>query len=134
MKPNIRFARLTFLVAGIWGLLVIAPGYFGEQIVSKQYPPALTHPEYYYGFFGTALAWQIAFLIMALDPARLRPLIPAAVVEKLAYAIAIAVLFMSGRVPTIMAVFGSIDLLFGVLFMMAYFRIGKGEQAIAQAH
>jgi hypothetical protein len=134
MKPNIRFARLTFLVAGIWGLLVIAPGYFGEQIVSKQYPPALTHPEYYYGFFGTALAWQIAFLIMAMDPARLRPLIPAAVVEKLAYAIAIAVLFMSGRVPTIMAVFGSIDLLFGVLFMMAYFRLGKGEQAIAQAH
>lgn len=134
MTPNIRFARLTFLIAGIWGVIVIVPGFFTEKMVGSQYPPAITHPEYYYGFYGTALAWQIAFLILATDPLRLRPFIPAAIAEKLVYGGAIAVLFVSGRVPTIIAVFGGIDLLFGVFFLVAYFRLGRGEQAIAQAH
>ncbi|HEV2990697.1 MAG TPA: hypothetical protein VG759_19830 [Candidatus Angelobacter sp.] len=133
MKQN-RFARLTFLIAGIWGLIVIVPGFFAETMVNRQFPPAISHPEFYYGFFGTALAWQIAFLIMARNPLRMRPLIPAAVFEKLAYAIAIAALFFSGRLAAPMAIFGAIDLLLGILFAIAYLKLGKGEQAFAQAH
>ncbi len=131
---NTRFSRLVFLIAGIWGVIVIVPGYFGEKMINTQYPPAITHPEYYYGFFGAALAWQIAFLIIASDPARLRPLVPAAIVEKLVYAAAVAVLFISGRIATLIAVFGVVDLLFGILFAIAYFKLGKGEQTIAKAH
>ena len=134
MDKSIRFSRLVFLVAGIWGVIVILPGYFGEKMIGAQDPPAITHPEYYYGFTGLALAWQIAFLIIAADPARLRPLIPAAVVEKFAFAVAIAVLFASGRVTKLVTIFAAVDLLFGLLFTIAYFRTGKGEQSIAKAH
>src|SRR5258708_16606900 len=122
---NIGFAGLVFLIAGIWGVIVIVPGSCGEKMINTQYPPAITHPEYYYGFFGAALAWQIAFLIIAAAPARLRALVPAAIVEKLVYAAAVAVLFISGRVATLIAVFGAVDLLFGILFTMAYVKLAK---------
>lgn len=134
MNNNSRFPRLVFLIAGIWGLIVIVPGFFGERMISAQDPPAITHPEYYYGFFGVALAWQIGFLIIAADPARLRPLIAAAIVEKLVYAVAVAVLFASGRVASLIAISAAIDLLFGVLFAIAYSKLGKEEQAVAKAH
>ena len=134
MKQNNRFARLTFLIAGIWGLIVIVPGFFAETMVNRQFPPAISHPEFYYGFFGTALAWQIAFLIVARNPLRMRSFIPAAVIEKLAYASAIAALFFYGRLAAPMAIFGAIDLLLGILFAVAYLKLGKGEQAFAQAH
>lgn len=134
VKPNIRFARLTFLIAGIYGVIVIVPGFFGEQMAGKQFPPVINHPEYYYGFFGVALAWQIAFLIVAGSPLKLRPLMPVAVLEKLGYAIVIAVLFALGRIPLPMAVFGCVDFVFGIFFTLAYFKLGKEEQALAQAH
>ena len=134
MNNNTRFSRLVFLIAGIWGVIVIVPGYFGEKMIGVQDPPAITHPEYYYGFIGLALAWQIGFLIIAADPARLRPLIPAAVVEKLAFAAAVAVLFASGRVAKVVAISAAVDLLFGVLFALAYSKLGKGEQTVAKAH
>jgi hypothetical protein len=131
---NTRFPRIVFLIAGIWGLIILVPGYFGEKTISEQFPPAITHPEYYYGFFGVALAWQLGFLIIAADPIRLRPLIPAAIVEKLAYAATVAVLFSSRGVATLIVVFGAVDLLFGVLFGIAYSKLEKREQAIAKAH
>lgn len=134
MNINIRFSRLVFLIAGIWGVIVILPGYFGEKMIGAQDPPAITHPEYYYGFIGLALAWQIAFLMIAADPVRLRPLIPAAIVEKLAFATAVAILFASGRVAKLVAISAAVDLLFGVLFAIAYSRLGKGEQTIAKAY
>ena len=86
-------------------------------------PPAITHPEFYYGFFGVGLAWQAAFLIIAGDPQRFRPMIPAAILEKLTYAVACAVLIMLGRVPLIVALGGAGDLVLGALFTVAYFRL-----------
>ena len=59
-----RFAKYTFLVAGVYGLLALAPQYFLERLNGEMYPPPINHPEYYYGFVGVALAWQIAFLVI----------------------------------------------------------------------
>ena len=61
-------ARRLFLIAGIYGLAVILPQYFLEARVGRDYPPAITHPEYFYGFLGVAAAWQVAFLVIATDP------------------------------------------------------------------
>src|SRR6185369_3227308 len=82
---DVKFAKLTFLVAGIYGLLALLPLYFMEQQSGRDYPPPITHPEYYYGFIGVAVAWQLAFLVMSRDSARYRPLMPVAVVEKASY-------------------------------------------------
>jgi hypothetical protein len=84
-------------VAGIWGVLVITPLYFLLDVIGAKDPPVLTHPGFYYGFVGTALAWQIAFLFIAWEPVRLRPMMIPSMVEKFSYGIAVVALVMQGR-------------------------------------
>lgn len=72
--------RWLLRVAGIYGLLVLLPLFVLEAQISLLQPP-ITHPEYYYGFVGVGVAWQVAFLIMSRDPVRYRNLLPAAVLE-----------------------------------------------------
>jgi len=118
-----RFSSIVFLAAGIYGLVVLLPGFFGEKMMADKMPPAITHPEFYYGFLGVAVAWQVAFLIIARDPQRFRPIIPAAILEKLTYCVACAVLFNSRRIPVIVAMGGAGDFILGTLFTISYFRL-----------
>src|SRR5262249_9527693 len=39
-----RFSRIVFLLAGIYGIGVLAPGFFSENVTSRLMPPAITHP------------------------------------------------------------------------------------------
>src|SRR5258706_12035314 len=89
-----KFARYTFLIAGIYGLLVLAPIYFSEEKVGIDYPPAITHPEYLYGFAGVAIAFQIVFLIIAKDPVKYRLMILPSIIEKFSFGIAVVILQM----------------------------------------
>ena len=124
-----KFAKVVFWVAGIWGLVVITPLYFIFDLIGKQDPPAITHPGFYYGFVGCALAWQIAFLIIGADPVRLRPMMIPSVVEKVAYCTAVIVLVMQGRTNQRDLVFAATDLTLGVLFVAAWVVTGgKGEK------
>jgi len=121
-----RFAKRVYLIAGIWGVLVIVPGFFNEPFIAKQQPPLLTHPEYFYGFYTTALAFQILFLLIARDPVRYRPLMPACMLEKFGYILAMAILLALGRIPQLIAIFAAIDLIWGVLFVVAYTKTREG--------
>lgn len=114
------FARRVFMGAGIYGLLALLPQYFLEVQIGRDYPPPITHPEYFYGFVGVAVAWQVAFLIIARDVVRFRPLMLAAIVEKASFALPTFVLFAGGRVAAATTAAASIDLLLGVLFVAAY--------------
>jgi hypothetical protein len=60
---------------------------------------------------GVALAWQWVFLIIAKDPERFRPLMPAAVLEKLAFGLAAVVLFAQQRVAGAVLALGCVDLM-----------------------
>lgn len=115
-----NFAKWVLRSAGVLGLFLIVPFYFTEAQVGRDLPPAITHPEYYYGFLGVTLAWQIAFLIMSTDPLRYRPLLVAAMIEKGSYAIAAFWLFALGRIPTVVLSAGVMDLILGLLFVAAY--------------
>ena len=53
-----KFAKIVFTTAGVWGFLVLSPLYFMLDIVGQKYPPPVTHPDFYYGFLGLAIAWQ----------------------------------------------------------------------------
>lgn len=117
-----RFARTVFWIAGIWGVLVLAPLYFMFNLIGRNDPPAITHPGFFYGFAGTALAWQIAFFIIATNPARYRALMIPSVFVKFSYASAVLILVMQGRMRSSDLVFGGIDLVLGVLFVLAYFK------------
>lgn len=115
-----RFARLVFLVAGIYGLLVLAPQYFMEAQIGRDYPPPITHPEHFYGFVGVALAWQLVFLVIARDPVRYRLLMLPAIAEKLAFSVPVIVLYAQDRVATAVVAVGSLDLVLGALFAAAF--------------
>jgi hypothetical protein len=131
-----KFAKFVFYLAGVWGLLVITPLYFLFDIINQKDPPPITHPGFYYGFVGTALAWQIAFLFIARDPIRLRPMILPSIVEKFSYAIAVVTLVAQGRMHHSDLVFAATDGLLGILFVIAYTktnRIGFNLQAGSRA-
>jgi hypothetical protein len=121
-----KFAKIVFWIAAIWGVLVITPLYFMFNTISRMDPPAITHPGFFYGFVGVALAWQIAFFFMAKDPVRYRPLILPSIFEKFSYGVAVSVLVMQGRMHRSDFGFGAIDLLLGVLFIIAYFKTPAG--------
>jgi hypothetical protein len=117
-----KFAKIVFWIAGIWGLLVITPLYFMFDLIGRQDPPPITHPGFFYGFVGTALAWQVAFCFLATDPMRYRPLILPSIIEKATYSIAIVVLVLQHRTRATDLVFAGTDGLVGVLFLVAYLK------------
>lgn len=120
-----KFARIVFYVAGIYGLIALLPQYFLEGRIGQSFPPAITHPEYFYGFAGVGIAWQIVFLIIASDPLRFRPLMLAALVEKFPFVISSAWLIATGRTGTTFAVPVAIDFILGVLFLTAFVKTAK---------
>lgn len=123
-----RFAKYTFIVAGIYGLIVTIPQYFLETKNGIDYPPAITHPEYFYGFVGVVMAFQIIFLLIGSDPLRYRPLmLVSALFEKFPFVIAVYALYALGRVYSIMVGLATIDLILGVLFIISYFKTAKTE-------
>ncbi len=117
-----KFAKIVFRVAGIWGFLVLTPLYFMFDLIGRNDPPPITHPGFFYGFVGVALAWQIAFIAIATDPVRFRPLMIPSILEKVGWSAAVIVLVLQGRMHKSDMVFAGTDLLLGVLFVIAYFK------------
>ena len=117
-----KFAKVVFWIAGIWGLAIIAPLYFLFDLIGQKDPPPITHPGFFYGFVGVALAWQVAFCYIATDPVRFRPLMIPSVLEKATYAIAVVTLVLQRRMHPSDLVFAGTDALLGVLFVIAYFK------------
>ena len=70
-----KFAKYTFLIAGVYGLLILVPQYFVELGLVTDSPPVIAQPGFYYGFLGVAVAFQFVFLIIATDPMKYRLMI-----------------------------------------------------------
>jgi hypothetical protein len=117
-----KFAKIVFWAAGIWGVLLLAPLYFMFDLIGRQDPPPVTHPAFYYGFVGAGLAWQIAFLTIATNPVRFRPFMVAGMAEKFSYAATMIALYLQSRLHRSDLIFGLVDGLFGVLFVAAFLR------------
>jgi len=115
-----NFARRVFRFAGIYGLIVLVPQLFVESRIGHDYPPAITHVEYFYGFLGIAIAFQFAFLTIAKDPVRYRALMPPSILEKLAFGVPAIVLFVQHRLSLVTMCFGILDLVLGTLFLVSW--------------
>lgn len=127
-KPmTTRFAGRVFTIAGVYGLLVLAPQYFMLTRIGRDNPPPITHPEYFYGFIGVAIAWNIGFLVIGRDPVRFRTLMIPAILEKLAFSVPAAVLYAQKQLAAVTLGFGMVDVVLGALFVIAYLRTGQGE-------
>jgi hypothetical protein len=114
------FPSRLFQVAGTIGLLAVLPLFFLERWVGRVVPPAINHLEQFYGLLGVTASWQVAFLVIARDPVRYRPLMIPAILEKASFGIATIALFLVGRIPSLVLMVGLIDLALGVLFALAY--------------
>ena len=121
------FAKRLFLIAGIYGLLILPPHYFLEEKIGRDTPPAITHPEFFYGFVGVALAWQVAFLIIARDPVRYRLMMIPGILEKLGFGVAALVLYAQKRLAVPMLAAGIGDLVFAALFVVAFMQTGRTD-------
>ena len=128
-----RFARWVFLLAGVSGVLMIAPMYFLESQVGHEQPPPVNHPEFYYGFAGVTLAWQFMFLVIGADPIRYRLAMLPALIEKASFVIAVVVLFALERVPAVLLGFAAMDGTWFVLFATAYLRTRPGLMPAANS-
>ena len=129
MRNALKFAKVVFTAAGIWGILVTLPLYFLFDFISRQSPPPINHPEFYYGFAGVTLAWQFVFLLIGNDPSRYRIMILPSALEKASYVLALLVLFVQHRVSVSIALPATSDLVLGVLFIAAYMKTkSRGEQ------
>ena len=115
-----KFAKVVYWIAAIWGFPVMGMLLFMFDLIGKNDPPPITHPGFYYGFVTVGLAWQAAFVVIARDPIRMRPMMIPAMIEKFAYAIAMVVLYFQARLKAPDLVFVAADTLLGVLFVAAY--------------
>ncbi len=123
-----KFARYTFAAAGTLGILVLFPMYFFLEKTGVDNPPPVTHPEFYYGFVGVALAFQIVFLIIATDPIKYRPLMLASIVEKFAFVIPTFYLYSQSRVAGPVLGGAALDLMWGILFIVSAFLISRANR------
>lgn len=128
-----KFAKIVFTIAGIWGLLMITPLYFLFDTIGIQDPPPITHPAFYYGFVGLALVWQLTFLLVARNPVRFRPIMIPAILEKLVYSIPVIILVVQNRTNRNDLLFAAIDLTLGAFFLAAYLQTPKSSTSTSQS-
>jgi hypothetical protein len=115
-----RFARIVFTVAGVWGIAVLMPLYVLVDATGRRYAVPADYPGFFYGFLSVALAWQIAFLVIGSNPARFRLLMIPAILEKLGYVTTLIVLYSLGRISGTDASPAVPDLVLGLFFVAAF--------------
>lgn len=123
-----RFAKIVFIGAGIWGIVVLTPLYFLVDITGRHYAPPTTNPQFFYGFLLVAMAWQIAFLVIGSNPARFRLLMIPSIIEKLGYVTIVAVLHSQGRLSMDDAMAAVPDLVLGVLFVASFAKTPRWDR------
>ena len=124
-----RFAKIVFIVAGVWGIVVMTPLYFLVDLTGRHYAPPTEYPHFFYGFLGVTMAWQIAFLVIGSNPARFRPLMIPSVVEKLGYIVTTALLHGQARISAEDATTAVPDLLLCILFIASFVKTGTPERS-----
>lgn len=117
---SMKFAKLVYFSATAFGLVVLPPMYFLKEKLEQDYPPAITHPEFFYGFVGAALCWQFVYFLLGVDPVRYRPIMIPAILAKLNFGVACLILYIQQRIPTSTFGLSMVDMVFAVFFFLVY--------------
>jgi hypothetical protein len=123
-ETALKFAKTVFIVAGILGILELLPLYFLFDFIGRSTPPAINHPEFYFGFAGVALVWQVVFLLISTDPYRYRVFMLPSILEKASYVLALLLLSAGHCIAFSTALPAIPDLVLGFLFLAAYVQTG----------
>ena len=128
-----KFARVVFTAAGVWGFLVLTPMFFLLETIGRMRASPITHPEFFFGFLAVAMVWQCAFLVIGSDPVRLRLMMVPSAVEKFSYVLTMTVLFLQGRIAAADTVVIAPDFLIGILFVVAFAKTPRLEAAVSSS-
>jgi hypothetical protein len=119
-----RFARTVFIGGGVWGIAVLTPLYWLVDITGRRYTPPADYPHFFYGFLSVALAWQVAFLIIGINPLFFRAVMIPSILEKFGWGLTLSVLYARSRITAIDAQAAIPDLMLGILFVAAFVKTG----------
>jgi hypothetical protein len=124
----LKFARIVFLSAPIFGVIVLAPGFFAGTTLHDGSPrPGL---PFYFGFLCLSLTWQFVYVLIGLDPVRYRPMMLLAALAKLSYFAVCVVLFLTAHLAVGPLLYIScIDASYAVLFITALVRLAGNTLA-----
>jgi hypothetical protein len=125
ISDSLRFAKIAFTAAGIFGVIALFPLFFLEDYVGKDVPPAITHPEFFYLFLGCAFMWQFVYLLIGTNPVRYRPVMVLAAFAKFTVAGCLIVLYLLNRIGLKSLAAGTPDLLLGLLFVFCFLKTEK---------
>jgi hypothetical protein len=109
-----KLAKWIFLTAGILGLLSTIPLAFAEKAMGVK------QPEFYYGFIFLDICWQVLYLLLSSNPVRYRPMMIPAFLAKGSGTVALTWLYLLGRVSSQWIAIGTVDGVFAVLFLVAF--------------
>jgi hypothetical protein len=115
-----KFAKIVFSAAGVWGIVLLTPMYFLFDAIGRQHSSPITYPQFFYGFLAVTMAWQFAFLVIGSDPARFRLMMIPSVAEKLIFVLSMGLLCIEGRISVTDVMIVAPDLVWGVLFIIAF--------------
>lgn len=119
---NNKFAKWTFRIAGIYGILVLLPMYWSLQQFGIENPPEITHPEFFYGFVSVALSWQVAFLIISTDTFNYRLLMIPSMLEKFIFVFIVAYLYSTEGMNTPIILGATLDCILGICFAISFIK------------
>jgi hypothetical protein len=128
-----RFAKYVFIGAGIWGVAVLTPFYWLVDLSGRHYNAPIDYPQFFYGFFSVAMAWQIAFFVIGFDPARFRPMMIPGIIEKLGHTATVLTLYSRGRVSVADAQAALPDLVLAAAFIAAWLATGRAAASSERA-
>ena len=117
-----KFAKTVYILAGLWGFIVLLPIFWLVDISGHHYAPPPAYPQFFYGFLMVALAWQLAFLIIGSDPLRFRPLMIACMFEKFSYVVLLIVLYSQARISYADLQAAVPDGVLGTLFVISFLK------------
>jgi hypothetical protein len=120
-----KLAKWIFVVAGIFGVLVTIPMALSEKAIEQIMPPAVNHPEFFYGFVLLNACWQVLYLFLSTDPIRYRPMMIPSFLAKASGVVALTWLYLQGRISNQWAVTVIVDGIWALLFLLAFWRAGR---------
>lgn len=124
-----KLAKWTFRTAGIFGLIVMVPILCAEKLIPKIMPPAITHPEFFYGFVILNICWQILYIFLSKDPVRFRPMMIPSFLAKGSGPVALLWLYFQGRISSQWITTTIMDGVFALLFLVSFWITGRETES-----
>jgi hypothetical protein len=109
---------------------VTVPMALAEKTVEQIMPPAVNHPEFFYGFVFLNICWQVLYLFLSTDPIRYRPMMIPSFLAKTSGVVALTWLYLQKRISSQWAATIIIDGIWAVLFLVAFWAAGQGANKV----